>query len=147
MKQQTIQIQMAMFSRGSDLFRLKLMRYISSKDTYECFYMSDLKSKFKVSRKKIYNILNQLEKEELIFNLKHCNATEFNKHKPDAIMIHAYAEGNEIDDYTKIFTAAKLEFAPFGKWEKAEEGFAYNIPTSEFKYSIDFAAEYFPKSK
>ena len=71
MKQKTIQIQgMAMFSRGSDLFRLKLMRYISSKDNYECFYMSDLTKRFKVSRKKIYNVLNQLEKEGHIIKIK-----------------------------------------------------------------------------
>lgn len=86
-----------------------------------------------------------LSKEELIFNLKHCSATEFNAHKPDAIMIHAYVEDTNIDYGSTSFTAGKLEFAPFGKWEKAEEGFAYNIPTSEFKYSINFATEYFEK--
>ena len=34
-------------------------------------------------------------------------------------------------------------FAPFGKWEKALDGFAYNIPVKEFDYSVDFAPDYF----
>jgi hypothetical protein len=44
------------------------------------------------------------------------------------------------------YTAGFADFAPFGKWEKAEEGVAYNIPTSEFDYSIGFANGYFSKT-
>lgn len=86
-----------------------------------------------------------LSPEELRFNLKHCAANQFNYHKPDAVMVFAYREA----DLTKIgkipFSAGRAVFAPFGKWEKALDGFAYNIPVKDFDYSVDFANDYFQK--
>ena len=76
-----------------------------------------------------------LSKSEIISNMKHCSAALFNAYKPDGIAILAYFEGDDVESY---FTAGKLVFAPFGKWDKIEEGFAYNIPVSEFDYEISF---------
>ena len=65
--------------------------------------------------------------------MKHCSTTFFNAYKPDGLMILAYFEGDNADSY---FTAGSLVFAPFGKCEKNEDGFMYNIPVSEFEYEI-----------
>jgi len=81
--------------------------------------------------------------DELQFNLKHCAATQFNSYKPDAVSVFAYAKDPKGYDTDGIFTAGRIIFAPFGKWEKAEEGVAYNIPIEEFKFSIDYNNEYF----
>lgn len=73
MKTETVVIQdrpMAMFSRGSDLFRLKVLRYVGSKDHYECFYMSDLQKRFKASRKKISNVMQQMVDQGIIIKIK-----------------------------------------------------------------------------
>ena len=59
-----------MFSRGKDLFKLKIMRYIYSKDMYECFYLSDMKKRFKVRQWKIYKIMNDLTKQRIIKKIK-----------------------------------------------------------------------------
>lgn len=85
----------------------------------------------------------KLIKEELIFNLKHCAATQFNAFKPDAIAVLAYRKDRDHSNVNRAYDAARLYFAPFGKWEKALDGFAYNIPTSEFDYSIDLVPSYF----
>jgi len=61
---------MPAFLKGSDLFKLKLMRYIYSKDQYECFYLSNLQRKFKVSKGKISKIMNALEREKRIRKFK-----------------------------------------------------------------------------
>ena len=84
-----------------------------------------------------------LKKEELIFNLKHCAATQFNAYKPDAVAVLAYRKDRDQSDLNKAFDAGRLYFAPFGDWGRAMDGFAYNIPTSEFKYSNDLIASYF----
>ena len=88
-----------------------------------------------------------LLREELRFNLKHCAASLFNQHKPDAIMVFAYLteDQNEIGEIP--FSAGRVIFAPFGKWEKALDGFAYNILVKEYDYSIDFAQNYFNLAK
>lgn len=72
-------------------------------------------------------------------NLIHCAATHFNTYKPDAVMVFGYFDEGESTDIDSVFTAGRAVFAPFGKWEKAQDGMAYNIPTSEFKFSVDFA--------
>ena len=77
-------------------------------------------------------------KEELSFNLKHCAATLFNKFKPDALMVFAYYDLNNVD-INSPFNAGRIIFAPFGQWEKAEEGFAYNIPTEQFEFSLTYS--------
>lgn len=84
-----------------------------------------------------------LKKEELIFNLKYCAATQFNAYKPDAIAILAYRKDRDQSDLNRAFDVGRLYFAPFGDWERAMDGFAFNIPTSEFKYSNDLIASYF----
>ncbi|KKL96646.1 hypothetical protein LCGC14_1842440 [marine sediment metagenome] len=61
----------ALFSKGKDIFKLKIMKYIVSKDQYECFYMSDLIKKFKgKSRSKIYKVLRELEDQGIIKKIK-----------------------------------------------------------------------------
>lgn len=39
------------------------------------------------------------------------------------------------------------EFAPFGDWGRAEEGFAYNIPSDKFEWKIEFEESYLIKIK
>ncbi len=103
---------------------------------------------FSVVKRRSVKILvpTGLSQEELRFNLKHCAATQFNAYKPDAVMVCAYsrdAQGHSLDSG---YTAGRAVFAPFGKWDKAQDGVAYNIPTKEFDYSIDFAKQYFNKT-
>lgn len=84
-----------------------------------------------------------LSKDELQFNLKHCAAHAFNEFKPDAIMLFGYKDdpyGFTVDGQ---FTAARVILAPNGRWEDAEDGFAYNLPVDAFRYSIDFEAAYY----
>lgn len=76
-------------------------------------------------------------KEELRFNLEHCAATLFNKYKPDALMVFAYYDSDHID-LDSPFNAGRVIFAPFGKWESAQDGVAYNIPTEKFEFSITY---------
>lgn len=76
-----------------------------------------------------------LSQSEIIHNMKHCSATLFNAYKPDGLSILAYFEGDDIG------TAGKLVFAPFGKWEKIQDGVAYNIPVFEFEYEISFVPD------
>ena len=61
---------MPMFSRGSDLFRLKVLRYISSKGMYECFYLSDMKKRFKVKQWKICKIMNDFTEQGILEKIK-----------------------------------------------------------------------------
>jgi len=87
-----------------------------------------------------------LSPEELRFNLTHCAANQFNLHKPDAVMVFAYLEA-DLTQIGKIpFSAGRSVFAPFGKWEKALDGFAYNIPVKDFDYAVDFANDYFSEA-
>ena len=76
-----------------------------------------------------------LGREEITFNLKHCCIKEFNALKPDAVSVCAYSREADVNGIADV---AVLEFAPFGEWGKAEEGVAYNLPTSEFDFSIRF---------
>lgn len=78
---------------------------------------------------------SELSREELRFNLEHCAATLFNEHKPDALMVFAYYNSDNLD-LNSPFNAGRVTFAPFGQWDKAEDGVAYNIPTEQFKFSI-----------
>jgi len=90
----------------------------------------------KVKRRSLKITLPQnLDRDELVFNLKHCCIKEFNDLKPDAVWVGAYSRGANIRGVADL---AVLEFAPFGEWGKAEEGVAYNLPTSEFDFRIRF---------
>ena len=42
-----------------------------------------------------------------------------------------------------MYNVVKADFAPYGKWEKAEEGFAYNLPVEKFSWKIKFFESYF----
>lgn len=83
-----------------------------------------------------------LSEDELQFNLEHCATVLFNQFKPDAVMVLGYKDdpnGYTVDGH---YTAGRAVLAPFGKWEKAEEGFAYNIPTNQFRFSVDLELTY-----
>ena len=98
----------------------------------------------KIKRLSIYiTVPPGLSHDELRFNLKHCAASHFNRDKPDAVMVFAYIFSDQSKIGTIPFSAGRIVFAPFGKWEKALDGFAYNIPVKEFAYSMDFAPGYF----
>lgn len=100
---------------------------------------------YSVARRRSVKIVvpRNLSREELRFNLKHCTATQFNAFKPDAIMVFAYNDTGSESSVSGPFNAGRAIFAPFGDWSKALDGVAYNIPTNEFEYSIDFAPHYF----
>lgn len=101
-------------------------------------------SNFSVVRRRSVKILVPvgLSRDELRFNLQHCAASQFNAFKPDAVMVFAYARTPNRRTIDGPYTAGRVVFAPFGKWEKAQDGVAYNIPASEFEYSLDFASDY-----
>lgn len=86
----------------------------------------------------------RLTKEEVRLNLEHCMALVFNKEKPDALSLFAYCrESASFFGFKSKFNVARADFAPYGKWERAEEGFAYNLPVSKFEFRFEFATEYF----
>lgn len=111
--------------------------------------------KYKIVRNKWLNISvirrlqlkiqfpNGLSKDEVRFNIKHCGAKEFNKEKPDALAIFAYCKDENFDGFDCMYNVAKADFAPYGKWEKAEEGFTYNLPIEKFSWKIEFFKGYF----
>lgn len=105
-------------------------------------------SNFSVVRRRSVKILAPvgLSRDELRFNLQHCAVSQFNAFKPDAVMVFAYAKTPNRRTISGPYSAGRVVFAPFGKWEKAQDGVAYNIPTSEFQYSLDFADDYFSSS-
>ena len=84
-------------------------------------------------------IPKSFDKTSIRFNLIHCCASHFNAVKPDAIMVLAYFDQGENTDINCCFTAGKVVFAPFGEWGKAQDGVAYNLPTSSFEFTLDFA--------
>ena len=86
---------------------------------------------------------NGLSKDEVRFNIKHCGAKEFNKEKPDALAIFAYCKDENFNGFDCMYNVAKADFAPYGKWEKAEEGFTYNLPIEKFSWKIEFFKGYF----
>lgn len=90
---------------------------------------------------------DNLTKEEVSFNLKYCTAEIFNEKKPDALGIFAYcSKASNFLGFEK-FNVAKSDFAPFGDWGQAEQGFAYNLPADKFDWKIDFEESYFDKKK
>lgn len=78
-------------------------------------------------------INKKIQKDELIYNLKHCCIKEFNELKPDAVSVCAYSKKVDLNGPADL---GVIEFAPFGEWGKAEEGIAYNLPTSDFDFRI-----------
>jgi hypothetical protein len=79
------------------------------------------------------------DRNSIRFDLMHCAASHFNAAKPDAIMVFAYLDEGPNTDTDAFFTAGRAIFAPFGKWEKAQDGVAYNLPISDFEFALDFA--------
>lgn len=91
------------------------------------------------------DIPDKLSKDEVIYNIKYCTAEIFNEKKPDALGIFVYcSQASNFLGFGR-FNVAKSDFAPFGDWEKAEEGFAYNLPSNKFDWKIDFEESYFDK--
>lgn len=86
---------------------------------------------------------NGLSRDEVRFNIKHCGAKEFNKEKPDALAIFAYCKDENFNGFDCMYNVVKADFAPYGKWEKAEEGFTYNLPIEKFSWKIKFFKSYF----
>lgn len=84
-----------------------------------------------------------LTKDTIRQNIFHCMAIHFNKLKPDALCLFAYCKNDSFYGFINRFNVAKADFAPYGKWEKAEDGYAYNLPVSKFEYKIDFVESYF----
>lgn len=90
---------------------------------------------------------DNLSKEEVSYNIKYCTAEIFNLRKPDALGVFAYcSKSSNFLDFKK-FNVAKSDFAPFGDWGQAEQGFAYNLPSDKFDWKIDFEESYFDKKK
>lgn len=93
------------------------------------------------------DLKDNLSKEEIILNIKSCTADIFNKNKPDALGIFAYCSvATNFLGFNK-FNVAKADFAPFGDWGQAEEGFAYNLQSDKFDWKIEFEESYFDKKK
>lgn len=86
-----------------------------------------------------------LTKDEVRYNVKHCIVSDFNKNKPDAISVLAYCRDDVLFNIDGMYNVARAVFAPYGKWERAEEGFAYNLPVDKFAFTIDFYEGYFGK--
>ena len=90
---------------------------------------------------------DHLSQEEVIYNIKCCTTEIFNKNKPDALGIFVYCStASNFLGYEK-FNVARSDFAPFGNWGQAEEGFAYNLPVEKFDWKIEFEESYFDKKK
>ena len=88
-----------------------------------------------------------LSKEEVEFNVKHCGASEFNKEKPDALAIFAYCKDENFDGFDSMYNVAEADFAPYGKWEKADEGFVYDLPIEKFSWKVEFSKSYFKRGE
>jgi hypothetical protein len=84
-----------------------------------------------------------LSREELHFNLEHACASEFNKSKPDAMLVLAYADEGDETDLDCAFTAGRIEFGPYGSWGRADEGVAFDLPISQFRPTFKLIPEYF----
>lgn len=90
---------------------------------------------------------DNLTKEEVSYNIKYCTAKIFNQRKPDALGIFVYcSKASNFLGFEK-FNVAKSDFAPFGDWGQAEQGFAYNLPSDKFDWKIDYEESYFDKKK
>ena len=102
----------------------------------------------KISRIKVkINIPAGLSKEAVEYNIKHCNTSVFNEHKPEAIAIHVYSnQASNFLGFDDRYNVASSNFALYGEWDRAEESFAYNMPVSKFGYHIEFEESYFNKN-
>ena len=54
------------FSRGSDIHKYKIIKYIDTRDKFECLYLKEMNEKLKLSRNKISKIMNELEKKNKV---------------------------------------------------------------------------------
>ena len=85
-----------------------------------------------------------MSKEEVIYNIRHCTALIFNKYKPEALSIFVYSDqASNFMGFDSKYNVAKSEFAFCGDFSRAEEGFAYNMPISEFEPKYNFEESYF----
>lgn len=87
-----------------------------------------------------------LTKDEVTFNIEYCIATEFNEEKPDALCIQAYCKDNNFIDFNSVPNIARADFAPYGDWGKALDGFTYNLPVDKFRTKIEYFDGYFDPS-
>lgn len=84
-----------------------------------------------------------LSRADLIETAKHCVARAFNRFKADALSVLAYREATVAHDgINRVYDAVSADFAPHGDWGKAMDGFAYNLPSSEFQYSVTVSESY-----
>jgi len=88
---------------------------------------------------------DNLSKEEVLYNIKYCTVEIFNKRKPDALGVFAYSSKASNFLGFEEFNVAKSDFAPFGDWGQAEQGFAYNLPSDKFDWKINLEESYFDK--
>ena len=90
------------------------------------------------------NLPDNLSKEAVKYNIKHCNTHIFNKYKPEALNILAYSDNaSNFLGFDSKFNVGSSDFALYGDWARAEEGFAYNMPVNNFEYSIKLEESYF----
>ena len=93
------------------------------------------------------DLADKLTEDEIIYNIKYVTAHLFNKYKYDGMKIFVYCStASNFLGYEK-FNVARSDFAPFGDWARAEEGYAYNLPVSKFEWKYEFEESYFDKSK
>lgn len=88
-----------------------------------------------------------LSTEDLRDQLKHAAASQFNALRPDAVVVHAYIERGDQTGEELVYSAGRCYLAPFGSWEKAQDGVAYNLPSSEFDFALDLSPDYFGTPK
>lgn len=124
--------------------RKPLKDFILKKQSFKTSYkiIDQEPVNFSIVKRQIVRIVlpDGLSKEKVIYNLKHCCVTLFNKFKYDAIGILAYRKN---DDINSFFTIGKLDFAPYGKWEEAINGVAYDLPVNSYDFNIKLREEYF----
>lgn len=85
---------------------------------------------------------SKLSQEELRAELQGAAIQQFNAFRPDAVMVLGYIDKGESTNVDVPFSAGRAVLAPFGKWEKAQDGVAYNIPSNEFEFTMDFCSTY-----
>lgn len=91
------------------------------------------------------DIEDKMTKEEVRFNIKYLTAKIYEFNSLDALKIFVYSsKATNFLGFEK-YNVARADFAPYGDWSRSEEGFAYNLPISKFKWSIEFEESYFNK--
>jgi len=90
---------------------------------------------------------DNLSEDEVIFNIKHVTATLFHKFKLDAMKVFVYCSKAANFLGFEKFNVARSDFAPYGDWARAEEGYAYNLPVTKFDWMFEFEQSYFDKSQ